>query len=98
MSQKINKTDSQLNPSQKGFVNLTCDRDYDSSLSQEATISTHDLAETMIYSFVDNTPHVADLLWTKQQLGQNGFLTLAADMEHEHEDKSSHSTHEIIKK
>ncbi|KAI9277442.1 hypothetical protein BY458DRAFT_504992 [Sporodiniella umbellata] len=77
-----------------GFADLTCNR-YSELESLQHTSSTHDFAEDMIYSFVDNSPHVADLLWAKQQLGQNAFLTLAAEADHDQDHQITHSTHQI---
>jgi hypothetical protein len=64
----------------KGFVflNLTCNRGKEQDTSQHQQPSTHDYAEMMLYAFVDSAPSVADLLWSKQQLGQGEFLTLTA--------------------
>lgn len=58
--------------------------------------STHDLAELMLYSFVDNTPHVADLLWSKQLLDQESFLTLTSEQEWSEEPFINFSTHEPL--
>lgn len=58
--------------------------------------STHDLAELMLYSFVDNTPHVADLLWSKQLLDQDSFLTLTSEQEWSEVPFVNFSTHEPL--
>jgi hypothetical protein len=58
--------------------------------------STHDLAELMLYSFVDNTPHVADLLWSKQLLDQEDFLTLTDEQDWSEIPFIDFSTHEPL--
>ncbi|CEG72054.1 Putative Nutrient and stress factor 1 [Rhizopus microsporus] len=68
------------------YLDLTCSRQgHDQGDEDEDIVSpsTHDYAETMLYSFVDNSPHVADLLWSKQQLGQSAFLKLAPETNEE---------------
>ena len=68
------------------YLDLTCNRqshDQDDEDDDIVSPSTHDYAETMLYSFVDNSPHVADLLWSKQKLGQSEFLKLAPETNEE---------------
>ncbi|KAG1142305.1 hypothetical protein G6F37_008258 [Rhizopus arrhizus] len=80
------------------YLDLTCNRSKGQENEQEKMLcSTHDCAETMIYSFVDNSPHVADLLWSKQQLGQSEFLKLTPETEDEHHViHPSSSTHTLL--
>lgn len=80
------------------YLDLTCNRSKGQEGEQEKMLcSTHDWAETMIYSFVDNSPHVADLLWSKQQLGQSEFLKLTPETEDEdHVIHPSSSTHTLL--
>ncbi|KAL9548682.1 hypothetical protein MBANPS3_005570 [Mucor bainieri] len=56
------------------FLNLTCGNSHHEDAhhhqDHKEPNSTHDLAEIMIYAYVDDSPSVADLLWSKQQLNQ----------------------------
>ncbi|KAI8090126.1 uncharacterized protein B0P05DRAFT_529458 [Gilbertella persicaria] len=76
------------------FLNLTCNL-HENDQEQE-TISTHDAAEFMIYAHVDSFPSVADLLWSKQQLGQGEFLKLTAEQEWSELPSIVFSTHEPL--
>jgi hypothetical protein len=80
------------------FLDLTCNRlIQQEGQEKEKSSSTHDDAENVLYSFVDNSPSVADLLWSKKQLGQGEFLTLASETEEDMLDQNMiyPSTHEI---
>ncbi|KAI7903551.1 uncharacterized protein BX663DRAFT_506864 [Cokeromyces recurvatus] len=76
------------------FLNLTCNSHHQEE-EEKTFSSTHDLAEMMLYAFVDNTPSVADLLWSKQLLQQDDFLKLTPDnQEWDEEQVITFSTHE----
>lgn len=77
------------------FLNLTCGNHQDHHQDhQNEPNSTHDLAEMMIYAFVDDAPSVADLLWSKQQLNQGEFLKLTDEQEWSQLPIVDYSTHE----
>ncbi|CEP19908.1 hypothetical protein [Parasitella parasitica] len=83
------------------FLNLTCsgggeEQDNHYQDNRTETISTHDLAEMMLYSFVDDAPTVADLLWSKQQLNQGEFLKLTDEQEWSQLPVVDYSTHEPV--
>ncbi|OAC98478.1 hypothetical protein MUCCIDRAFT_115390 [Mucor lusitanicus CBS 277.49] len=50
--------------------------------------------EMMIYAYVDDSPSVADLLWSKQQLNQGEFLKLTDEQEWSQLPTVDYSTHE----
>lgn len=77
------------------FMDLTCDRDHEYDIDEEhISPSTHDLAEFMLYSFVDSSPYVADLIYSKQVLKQGEFLTLTDGRDWSDEPTIEFSTHE----
>ena len=77
------------------FLNLTCTRQELEEYHQVGP-STHDAAETMLYAYVDSSPSVADLLWSKQQLGQDHFLKLTDDQQWLDLPAFDFSTHEPL--
>ncbi|KAI9484078.1 MAG: hypothetical protein EXX96DRAFT_164534 [Benjaminiella poitrasii] len=80
------------------FLNLTSNsQHYEEEAGAFFSSSTHDLAEKMLYAYVDNNPSVADLLWSKQQLQQGEFLKLTDGQEWDQAPVSSFSTHEPYK-
>lgn len=78
------------------FLNLTCTREQEEHyFDQDMFPSTHDAAEMMLYAYVDSSPSVADLLWSKQQLGQGQFLTLTTEHQEQEElPLFNYSTHD----
>ncbi|CAO3614044.1 unnamed protein product [Mucor hiemalis] len=77
------------------FLNLTCTREQEEMyFDQDLFPSTHDSAEMMLYAYVDSAPCVADLLWTKQQQGQDHFLKLTDEQSWEELPTLDFSTHE----
>ncbi|CAO3654528.1 unnamed protein product [Mucor fragilis] len=80
------------------FLNLTCGNSHHEDAhhhqDQKEPSSTHDLAEIMIYAYVDASPSVADLLWSKQQLNQGEFLKLTDEQEWSQLPTVDYSTHE----
>jgi hypothetical protein len=77
------------------FMDLTCDRELEYDLyEQHLSPSTHDLAELMLYSFVDSSPYVADLIYSKQLLKQGEFLTLTDEKDWADMPTIEFSTHE----
>lgn len=77
------------------FLNLTCTREQEEMyFDQDLFPSTHDAAEMMLYAYVDSTPCVADLLWSKQQQGQDYFLKLTDEQHWEELPSLDFSTHE----
>lgn len=77
------------------FLNLTCTREQEEMyFDQDLFPSTHDAAEMMLYAYVDSTPCVADLLWSKQQQGQDHFLKLTDEQHWEELPTFDFSTHE----
>ncbi|KAI8645745.1 hypothetical protein BD408DRAFT_411456 [Parasitella parasitica] len=82
------------------FLNLTCGNEQDDYQHRHhqghhrETTSTHDLAEMILYSFVDDAPTVADLLWSKQQQSQGEFLALTDEQEWSQLPVVDYSTHE----
>lgn len=75
------------------FLNLTTEEE-EHYFDQDIFPSTHDSAEMMLYAFVDSAPSVADLLWSKQQLGQSEFLKLTDGQEWAELPAVDFSTHE----
>ncbi|KAF1802327.1 hypothetical protein V8B55DRAFT_1479123 [Mucor lusitanicus] len=78
------------------FLNLTCGNNshHEDVHHHQEPNSTHDLAEMMIYAYVDDSPSVADLLWSKQQLNQGEFLKLTDEQEWSQLPTVDYSTHE----
>jgi hypothetical protein len=74
-------------------MDLTCDRDHDYDICEQEP-STHDLAELMLYSFVDSSPYVADFIYSKQLLKQGEFLTLTDEKDWLDVPTIEFSTHE----
>ncbi|KAG1473402.1 hypothetical protein G6F56_000968 [Rhizopus delemar] len=81
------------------FLDLTGNRSPPQQNTQDENValpSTHDNAETILYSFVENSPSVADLLWSKKKSGQDEFLTLTPETEDDMilQDSEIQSTHD----
>ncbi|KAI8994747.1 hypothetical protein BDB01DRAFT_773941 [Pilobolus umbonatus] len=76
------------------FLDLTSSTEEELYFDWHELPSTHDGAEMVLYSFVDTTPDVADLIWSKQQLKQGEFLTLTDGQEDEEVPSVGYSTHE----
>jgi hypothetical protein len=77
------------------FLNLTCTREQEEHyFDTDEFPSTHDAAEMMLYAYVDDSPSVADLLWTKKQQGQDQFLTLTDEQEWAELPLFNYSTHD----